>query len=196
MLPEADQSHMFVFQWKPGTRFFWLLIAALLGAAGYFGLNAESRRRAVQTSQTTLESGAIVQPPARRRRRYAAGGDAAEQTVVVRLLGIKSFPLQPERDPAARFGKAEVDELRRLTENQPLRVLLHDPPKDRHGRTLAELFVGQSDLGLELVKRGLALVYTVYPFPSMPLYQKHQEEARADRRGLWADEQQSPGRPI
>jgi micrococcal nuclease len=108
--------------------------------------------------------------------------------VVVRLLGIKSFPVQPERDPVARFGKAAVDELRRMTENQPLRVLLHDPPKDRHGRTLAELFVGQSDVGLELVKRGHALVYTVHPFPSMPLYQEEQEEARAERRGLWAND--------
>jgi len=170
-----------------GTRFFWLLIAALLGAATYFGLNAESRRRAIQTSRTTLESGAIVQ-----LQRVVDGDtllvDAAGQTVVVRLLGIKSFPIQPERDPASRFGKAAVDELRKITENQPLRVLLHDPPKDRHGRTLAELFVGQSDVGLELVKHGLALVYTVYPFPSMPLYQQHQEQARAERRGLWADE--------
>jgi endonuclease YncB( thermonuclease family) len=172
---------------EAGTRFFWLLIAALLGAAAFFGLNAESRRRAVQSSQTTLENGAIVQ-----LQRVVDGDtvlvDAGGQTVVVRLLGIKSFPVQPERAPVARFGKAAVDELRRMTESQPLRVLLHDPPKDRHGRTLAELFVGQSDVGLELVKRGLALVYTVHPFPSMPLYKEEQEEARADRRGLWADE--------
>ena len=172
---------------EAGTRFFWLLIAALLGAATFFGLNAESRRRAVQRSETTLESGAVV-----RLQRVVDGDtllvDADGQTVVVRLLGIKSFPVQPERDPVARFGKAAVDDLRRLAENQPLRVLLHNPPKDRHGRTLAELFVGQSDVGLELVKRGHALVYTVYPFPSMPLYQEEQEEARADRRGLWADE--------
>jgi len=172
---------------EAGTRFFWVLIAALLGAAAYFGLNAESRRRAVQSSQTTLENGAIVE-----LQRVVDGDtllvDAGGQTVVVRLLGIKSFPVQPERDPVARFGKAAVDELRRMTENQPLRVLLHDPPKDRHGRTLAELFVGQSDVGLELVKRGVALVYTVHPFPSMPLYQEEQEEARADRRGLWANE--------
>jgi hypothetical protein len=128
---------------EAGTRFFWLLIAALLGAAAYFGLNAESRRRAVQTSQATLESGAVVQ-----LQRVVDGDtllvDAAGQTVVVRLLGIKAFPTLPERDPVARFGKAAADDLRRLTENQPLRVLLHEPPKDRHGRTLAELFVGRA----------------------------------------------------
>jgi endonuclease YncB( thermonuclease family) len=173
---------------EAGTRFFWLLIAALLGAAAFFGSNAESRRRAVQTSQTTLESGSVVH-----LQRVVDGDtllveDPAKQTVVIRLVGIKSFPAQPERAPASRFGRAAVDDLRRMAENQPLRVLLHNPAKDRHGRTLAELFVGQTDLGLELVKRGHALVYTVYPFPSMPLYQEHQEEARAERRGLWADE--------
>jgi hypothetical protein len=45
---------------EPGTRFFWVLIAALLGASVFFGLNAESRRRDVQASETTLANGAVV----------------------------------------------------------------------------------------------------------------------------------------
>lgn len=174
---------------ESGTRFFWVLIAALLGASVFFGLNAESRRRAVQASETALANGSIVFVD-----RIVDGDtllvhDEAKNPVVVRLLGIKALPVQPERDPASRFGRAAIDELGRLTENQPLRVLLHDTTRDRHGRTLAELFVGQDDLGLELVKRGLALAYTVYPFPSLPLYIQEQEEARADRRGLWNDQQ-------
>jgi micrococcal nuclease len=173
---------------EPGTRFFWVLIAVLLGASVFFGLNAESRRRAVQTSETSLANGAIVSVVRIVDGDTLLVNDEARRPVVVRLLGIKALAVQPERDPASRFGRAAIDELGRLTENQPLRVLLHDSSKDRHGRTLAELFVGQEDLGLHLVKRGLALAYTVYPFPSLPLYTKEQEEARAERRGLWNDE--------
>ena len=88
-------------------------------------------------------------------------------------------PTQPSDDG--------VDELRRLTENEPVRVVLASPPCDRHGRTLAHLFVGEVDVGLDLVQKGLALTYFVYPFPSMSLYAAEQAHAHGDRRGLWSD---------
>jgi endonuclease YncB( thermonuclease family) len=166
-----------------------VLIAALLGASVFYGLNAESRRRSVQQSEAALANGAIVSVVRVIDGDTLLVHDEAQKPVVVRLLGIKALPVQPERDPGARFGRAAIDELGRLTENQPVRVLLHSTNKDRHGRTLAELFVGQDDLGLQLVKRGLALAYTVYPFPSLALYTQEQEEARANRRGLWNDAQ-------
>ena len=46
---------------------------------------------------------------------------------------------------------------RLLADGQALRVLLNNPPRDRHGRTLANLYVGDDDLGLTLVSRGHAL---------------------------------------
>ena len=68
-----------------------------------------------------------------------------------------------------------------------MRVLIHSQSKDRHGRTLATLFVGDEDLGLSLIRRGLALAYTVYPVPTMQLYLDAQEDAEAAERGLWSD---------
>jgi endonuclease YncB( thermonuclease family) len=47
--------------------------------------------------------------------------------------------------------------------------------------------VEDQDVGLRLVKEGLVLVYTVYPFPAMSLYLEQQELARAQRKGLWAN---------
>ena len=175
---------------EPGTRFFWVLIAVLLGASVFFGLNAESRRRAVQASETSLENGAIVSVVRIVDGDTLIVNDEAKKPVVVRLLGIKALAVQPERDPASRFGRSAIDELGRLTENQPLRVLLHGTSKDRHGRTLAELFVGQEDLGLELVEaRPRRSPTPSTPSPRFALYTKEQEEARAGRRGLWNDQQ-------
>ena len=67
-------------------------------------------------------------------------------------------------------------------------VLLNTPPKDTHGRSLATLFVDDKDVALSLIKRGLVVVYTPYPFPALPLYLSAQDRARAERRGLWGNE--------
>lgn len=170
-----------------GARVFWTLIAILLGAALYFGSNAEARRRAVQKSAGALSTGDVVQ-----LERVVDGDtvvvrDPAGETVAVRVLGIKSFEPKPAKDPAARFGKAAIDEIEKLAREEPIRVMLHSTPEDKHGRAIATLFVGDKDLGLSLVKKGLALVYTPYPFPSMPLYLTEQETAQAKKQGLWAD---------
>jgi len=88
---------------------------------------------------------------------------------------------------AAPYGRAAIDTLSRLLENKPVRVLVHDPPLDKHGRALATLYAEGHDVGLELIRKGYALAYTVYPFPAMTMYVEAQEHARAERAGLWAN---------
>jgi micrococcal nuclease len=88
---------------------------------------------------------------------------------------------------AARFGKAAIESIENSARAESIRVMLHSVPQDRHGRAIATLFVGDQDLGLSLVKQGLALVYTIHPFASMPHYLTEQESARAKGTGLWAD---------
>jgi diguanylate cyclase (GGDEF)-like protein/PAS domain S-box-containing protein len=70
--------------------------------------------------------------------------------------------------------------------DRPIRVLLNTTPKDKHGRYLATLFADE-DIAIRLVRQGLVLVYTVYPFPAMQSYLQEQEQARAGRRGLWSN---------
>jgi micrococcal nuclease len=170
-----------------GTRLFWALVVALLGASVYFGVNAEARRRSVQRSDATVSTGDIV------RLSRVIDGDTVLVTsqdganVAVRLLGIKAFAVTGDRDPTVHFGRAAVAELSAMLEDKPLRVLLNDPPRDKHGRTLASLYVDDRDVALTLVSRGMVLVYSVYPFPSMSLYLQAQATARAERKGLWGE---------
>jgi micrococcal nuclease len=169
-----------------GTRVFWALIAVLLSASLFFGFNVQRRRAALQPTQQ-IASGDIVAVTS------VVDGDTvvvvSEERLraTVRIVGIKTFDPTQKGDNAARFGALAIDTLRRLTESQPVRVVLAEPPRDRHGRTLAHLYVGEVDVGLELVKNGLALTYSVYPFPSMSLYAEEQSQAHGDRRGLWAE---------
>ena len=169
-----------------GVRFFWGLVTALLVAAAVLGVGAEQRRQELlRGSEATLTTGELV------RLVRVIDGDTVVVarddggTVAVRMLGIKAFPATSERDATQRIAVDAVATLSRMCEGQPLRVLLHSTPRDQHGRVLAELFVGDTNVAVALIQEGLVLVYTVYPFASMSLYLEEQEAARAERRGLW-----------
>jgi micrococcal nuclease len=170
-----------------GTRIFWSLVAVLLGASLFFAQGAEAQRSLAKAAEATLETGDLVKVI------QVVDGDSlvAENEggakVGIRILGIKALARTPERDPAARFGRDAVAAVEKLVKEEPVRVLVHSQGKDRHGRTLATLFVGDEDVGLALVKQGLALAYTVYPVPTMQLYLDAQDDAQAAERGLWAD---------
>lgn len=169
------------------TILFWGSIALLLGTSLFYGLSAESVRRSVLKSEGKIDNGGIVTLV------RVIDGDTVtvvqegQKPAVIRILGIKAFDAGIEKDVVAPYGQAAVETLNRLMANQPVRVLLHNPPKDRYGRYLAALYVDDQDLGLRLIKEGLALVYTAYPFPAISFYLQEQELARAGRRGLWAN---------
>ena len=56
---------------------------------------------------------------------------------------------------------------------------------DRYGRILGTVYVNGKDSDLEMLKTGLAWHYKRYD--STPAYAQAEAEARAVRRGLWAD---------
>ncbi|MGK4008743.1 thermonuclease family protein [Sorangium sp. So ce1036] len=170
-----------------GTWLFWALIAALLGASAFFAQGAERQRNAALAGQATIRSGDVV------RLVSVIDGDTVivaregGEQVAVRVIGIKAFSSARDKDPAAPYGRAAIDQIRRMLDQRAVRVLAHDPPRDRHGRTLATLFVEGHDVGLELIRGGHVLAYTAFPFPALPMYLQAQEQARGDRAGLWSD---------
>lgn len=168
------------------TLAFWLLVAALFGAATHFAVNAETQRRLAQRAEAPIDHGDLV------RLDRIVDGDTvvvvgkSGAATTVRLVGLKVFDTRSEKDVASVFGRAAEDRLRAMTGNQALRVSLHTPSRDKQGRTLATLYAEDQDIAQTLVHEGLGLVYSVYPFPAMPAYLREQSEARGARRGLWA----------
>ena len=63
--------------------------------------------------------------------------------------------------------------------------------KDRNGRTLARVSCNGVDAGAEQVRRGMAWVFERYA-PADSLLYAVQAEARAARRGLWAQQEPVP----
>lgn len=166
---------------------FWTLVLVLLGASAFYGTQAWRFQAAQQQRDVALASGDVV------ALATVLDGDTlvvekeGAGRATVRLLGIKSFEAKLAKDETATHGRAAEEALRRLATGQPLRVLLNNPPRDRHGRTLASLYVGGDDIGLALVARGHALAYTVYPFAQMAAYVQAQNAARQQGLGLWGD---------
>lgn len=70
------------------------------------------------------------------------------------------------------------------------RVEVVSQSTDRYGRLIARVQVGGEDLGLALLKAGLAWQYTTYS--QDPVYGAAEGAARAARRGLWADKDPMP----
>lgn len=166
---------------------FWAIIAVLVGTSVFYGINAEKQRRSIQSAGGKIESGDLV------RLVKVIDGDSlvaareGQAPVTIRIVGIKSFDAKVEKDLVTPFAQAAMETIQRGMADRPVRVLLHAIPKDKHGRYLATLYVDDEDIAIRLVRQGLALVYTVYPFPAMQNYLQEQEQARAGRRGLWSN---------
>ena len=170
-----------------GTRVFWGIVIVLTGAATYFGVRAEHVRRSVQRASAAVQTGDLVSFS------QIVDGDtvllknAEGDGVTVRLVGVKAFDSAAAKDPTSAWGRGAAEALKKSLEAKPVRVMLATPPKDKHGRTLATLFVDDEDVAEKLIREGLVLVYTQYPFPAMHEYLHDQELARNEHKGLWGD---------
>jgi micrococcal nuclease len=114
-----------------------------------------------------------------------------DRTEAVRYIGIsvKESP-QPIR-PESR-GRASLEVNRQLVARQQVRLELDAQERDRDGRLLAYVYVADTMVNAELVRRGAAEVMTVPPnVRHRDLLVSVEQEARDQRRGLWADPEQS-----
>lgn len=114
---------------------------------------------------------------------------AGEETVRVRLLGVYSYDTtadDPLVKPMARLAFLHLD---RTLRNEKVEIVFDELKFDSRKRLLAYLHKDGSDVGMEMITKGLSLAYTKYPFSMMSPYLLAQEKAMQDRAGLWADRQ-------
>ncbi|MBI4291294.1 MAG: thermonuclease family protein [Betaproteobacteria bacterium] len=99
------------------------------------------------------------------------------EQVKVRLVEIDA----PEKGQA--FGNKSKQALSDLVYGKQVEV--KERGKDQYKRTLGRIYRDGSDVNAEMVRLGMAWVYDRYA-TDRTLYQI-QTEAKAERRGLWAD---------
>jgi endonuclease YncB( thermonuclease family) len=87
------------------------------------------------------------------------------------------------------FGTKAKEHLAGLIFGMQVRIETHG--KDRYGRTIGTIYVGQVDANLRMVDAGLAWSYRRYSSHDSVI--EHAEEAaKVARRGLWADPSPEP----
>jgi len=110
--------------------------------------------------------------------------DQAKAQHRIRLSGIDA----PEKRQG--FGERSKQHLSDLVFQKPVEARCHK--KDRYGREVCAVFVGQRDVGLEQIRAGLAWWYREYAHEQSPqdrlAYETEEDAARRERLGLWQDQ--------
>jgi endonuclease YncB( thermonuclease family) len=97
--------------------------------------------------------------------------------VKVRVFGIDAPEMKQEP-----WGDRSREAFRGLLPRRdPIRLRVMD--QDRYGRVVAQVFAGERDTGLEMVRQGRAVMYEQYN--DSPAYRQAQAEARRAKRGIW-----------
>jgi micrococcal nuclease len=104
----------------------------------------------------------------------------------VRYIGVNTPEVHHPRKGEEPGGRAAMAVNRTLVERRAVRLETDVQARDRYGRLLAYVWVGDVMVNAELVRRGYAQVMTVPPnVRHQDLFLKLQRDAREHERGLW-----------
>lgn len=107
----------------------------------------------------------------------------------LRFIGINATELGHGTGPDQPYAEAARARLQALIAAHRGKLKLEQGPEtyDQHGRTLAYVFADGEDLGLELVKEGLAVVIVVPPdIGRLGCYADAEAQARAAGLNIWS----------
>lgn len=154
------------------------MILAVLGLLGYkFDLPDRIKRKLEHSGQTGRQETGYRVVGVHDGDTITVYSGKGEQ-IKVRLFGIDA----PELKQA--FGAAAKQTLSAMVFERTVDLLVAN--KDRYGRTVATVTIGGRNVNLAMVRAGMAWHYVAYAKKEHELAEAEQE-ARAARRGLWAD---------
>ena len=108
----------------------------------------------------------------------------AREQIRIRLADIDAPEVaHGAKRPGQAFGQASRQSLAEMAFGQEARAVCREA--DQYGRRICRIHVGETDVNLEQVRRGLAWPYVKYL--KDPALVPVAERARQDRTGLWAD---------
>ena len=109
--------------------------------------------------------------------------DADKVQHKIRLAGIDA----PEKSQA--FGTKAKEALAEKVHEKTVRVVWKE--KDRYGRIVGEIHLGDRHINLEMVHDGWAWWYRTYA-PKSKALEQAEADAKKEKRGLWRDKDPEP----
>lgn len=114
-----------------------------------------------------------------------------DKTERVRLVGIDTPETVDPRKSVQCFGKEASNEMTRLVlgKKVSLRADSQSADRDVYSRLLRYAYLEDgTDIDATMIKNGFAYAYVKYPFDRMEEFKGYENEARINKRGLWADD--------
>jgi len=109
-----------------------------------------------------------------------------ESGEVVRYVGIDTPETVHPSEPVQCFGKEASDKNRELVEGKLVKLEKDITDKDKYGRLLRYVWIGDLFVNDYLVREGYAYIYTYPPdVKYSEQFVQAQREARENNRGLW-----------
>ena len=106
--------------------------------------------------------------------------DSENKQIKIRLYGIDA----PER--AQDFGKVSREYLAELVAGKTVNVTVLDT--DRYGRSVGRIEIEGKEVAEEMLKFGLAWLYTTYcKMPECEHWKELETQAKTDKIGLWSN---------
>lgn len=108
----------------------------------------------------------------------------------VRLLGVDTPELHHPKKPVQCFAQEAKDFSSRQVLNQKVKLTFEGSPRDRYNRVLAWIWYGpgyKKLLNAEIIKQGYGFSFRKYPTSKLEEFNRLEQEARTNKRGLWAD---------
>ena len=149
------------------------------------GLRSAWRSLPILALSLTLASCAAISAPGTDRVSRVVDGDTVVLSTGqrVRYIGVDT----PEMDPVEPFGREAAEANRQLVEGKAVRLEKDVSETDRYGRLLRYVWVDDTMVNLELVRRGLAEAKAYPPDTRYQLLLEAAEaEAKLAGRGMWA----------
>ena len=110
----------------------------------------------------------------------------ADRVEKVRYIGVNTPELHHPQKGEEPGGREALEVNRTLVTGRRVRLETDVQARDRYGRLLAYVWVGEVMVNAELVRRGYAQVMTIPPnVRHQALFLKLQRDARDAERGLW-----------
>jgi micrococcal nuclease len=110
----------------------------------------------------------------------------ADRVEKIRYIGVNTPEIHHPTRGEEPGGREAAAVNRRLVGGRQVRLELDVRTRDRYGRLLAYVWVGDTMVNAKLVRQGYAQVMTVPPnVRYRDLFMKLQREAREASRGLW-----------
>jgi len=155
------------------TRLAILLLSALLVGSPGAGLAADARKTLIAQVVSVVDGDTI---------KVRIG----DRTETIRYIGMNAPELHHPTRGEEPGGREATEANRKLVDGQTVRLELDVQERDRYGRLLAYVYLGDMMVNAEMVAQGYAQVMTIPPnVKHQELFLKLQREARLLQIGLW-----------